>query len=126
MQHHDDTILRALADEDRDLLARHAEPAYHAQALALFRGRLGWVTTLSYVTALFAFIGFGYTFWRAWSAEDALAAVKFGTLSVVLFQYTAMAKGFLGTHMEANRTLREMKRIELQMALLRRGQAAAE
>jgi hypothetical protein len=126
MQHHDDMIHRALADEDRDLLARHAEPGYPAQALALFRGRLGWVTMLAYVTALAAFIGFGYTFWRAWSAEDALAAVKFGTLSVVLFQYTAMAKGFLGSHMEANRTLREMKRIELQMALLRQRQPATE
>ena len=126
MQHHDDTILRALAEEDRDLLARHAEPGYPAQALAMFRGRLGWVTTLAYVTALVAFIGFGYTFWRAWTADDALAAVKFGTLAVVLFQYTAMAKGFLGNHIEANRTLREMKRIELQMALLRRGNTGAE
>ena len=126
MQHHDDMIHRALADEDRDLLARHAEPGYPAQALALFRGRLGWVTMLAYVTALAAFIGFGYTFWRAWSAEDALVAVKFGVLSVVLFQYTAMAKGFLGSHMEANRTLREMKRIELQVALLRQHPPATE
>ena len=126
MHNHDDIIRRALADEDRDLLARHGEPGYPAQALALFRGRLGWVTTLAYVTALVAFIGFGYTFWCAWKADDALAAVKYGTLSVVLFQYTAMAKGFLGNHMEANRTLREMKRIELQMALLRREPAASE
>ncbi len=117
----DELIERALSAEDRELLARHAEPGYFAQATGLFRGRLGWVVWLTYLTALIAFAGFGYAFWRMWTADEALTAVRFGALAVVLFQYSAMAKGFLGAHMEGNRTLRELKRVELQVAMLRDG-----
>lgn len=115
----DELIERALSAEDRALLARHAEPGYFAQATGLFRGSLGWVAWLTYLTALAAFAGFAYAFWRMWTADDALAAVQFGALAVVLFQYTAMAKAFLGSHLEGNRTLREIKRVELQIAMLR-------
>jgi hypothetical protein len=115
----DELIERALSAEDRELLARHGEPGYFAQASSLFRGRLGWVIWLTYLTALAAFTGFGYAFWRMWTADEALAAVRFGVLAVVLFQYSAMAKGFLGAHMEGNRALREIKRVELQVAMLR-------
>ena len=119
----DELIERALTAEDRELLARHAEPGYFAQAAGLFRGHLGWIAWLTYLTALAAFAGFGYAFWRMWTAEEALVAIRFAALAVVLFQYTAMAKGFLGAQMEGNRAVREIKRVELQVAMLREGTA---
>jgi len=36
-----------------------------------------------------------------------------------MFQMSIMGKSFLGTHMEANRMLREIKRVELQLSLMR-------
>ena len=59
-----------------------------------------------------------FALWQTWHAVDVISAVRWGVLTVVLFQYSAMIKGFLGTHFEANRTLREVKRVELQIALL--------
>lgn len=115
----DDMIERALSAEDRELLARHAEPGYFTQAFGLFRGAQGGVVWLTYLTSLAAFAGFAYAFWRTWTADDLLMAVKFATLAVVLFQYTAIAKSFLGARMESNRSLREFKRVELQVAMLR-------
>ncbi len=115
----DDMIERALSAEDRELLARHAEPGYFTQAFGLFRGAQGGVVWLTYLTSLAAFAGFAYAFWRTWTADDLLVAVKFATLGIVLFQYTAIAKSFLGARMESNRSLRELKRVELQIALLR-------
>ncbi|MBB5014877.1 DUF6768 family protein [Rehaibacterium terrae] len=115
----DELIEQALSSEDRELLARHAEPGYFAQAFGLFRGSLGWVVWLAYLTGIAAFIGFAFALWQTWTAAEALAAVRWGVLAVVLFQYSAMIKSFLGSHLEANRTLRELKRVELQLALVR-------
>jgi hypothetical protein len=115
----DELIAQALSAEDRDLLARHAEPGYFAQAFGLFRGRLGWVVWLAYLTGIAAFLGFGWALWQAWTLTDLTAVVRWGIVAIVLFQYTAMIKAFLGSHLEANRMRREVKRIELQVALLR-------
>ncbi|TDK23139.1 hypothetical protein E2F46_12305 [Luteimonas aestuarii] len=119
----DDLIERALSAEDRALLAHHGEPGYIPQALGLFRGPQGWVGVLAYVTALAAFAGFAFAFWQLWTAHDMLAAVKWGVVALLLFQYSAMMKTFMGTRVEANRMLRELKRVELQVALLRESAA---
>lgn len=125
MNKNDDLIQRALAAEDRELLARHIEPGYFSQAIGLFRGSLGWVAMASYLTAVLAFVGFGVAVWQCWVATEPLVAVRWGVVAVVLFQLSAMSKTFLGSHLEANRLLREIKRVELQLALVRseRGKA---
>lgn len=115
----DELIKQTLSAEDRDLLARHGEPGYFSQAFGLFRGTLGWVIWVAYLCGIVAFAGFGVSLWRSWHATDALAAVQWGVLAIVLFQFTMIMKSFLGSHLEANRMLREFKRVELQLALLR-------
>jgi hypothetical protein len=120
----DDLIAQALAAEDRDLLVRHAEPGYFTQAFGLFRGTLGWVIWLAYLTGVAAFIGFAIALWQAWTSVDVAVVVRWGVVAVVLFQYSAMIKAFLGSHLEANRLLREVKRVELQVAMLRAGETS--
>lgn len=124
MSRTDELIAQALAAEDRELLARHAEPGYFQQAFGLFRGALGWVVWLAYLTGILAFVGFGFALWQTWQAVDPTTAIRWGVLAAVLFQYTAMVKIFMGSHMEANRSLREIKRIELQLAMLAARQSA--
>ena len=114
----DELIKQTLSAEDRDLLALHGEPGYFSQAFGLFRGTLGWVIWVAYLCGIVAFAGFGVSLWRSWHATDALAAVQWGVLAIVLFQFTMIMKSFLGSHLEANRMLREFKRVELQLALL--------
>lgn len=115
----DELIKQTLSAEDRALLARHGEPGYFSQAFGLFHGSLGWVVWIAYLCGIAAFAGFGVSLWRSWQATDATAAIQWGVLAIVLFQFTAIMKSFLGSHMEANRMLRELKRVELQLALLR-------
>lgn len=114
----DDLIGQALSDEDRALLARHGEPGYVAQAFGLFRGPLAWVMWLMYVVGGVAFVAGGYALWQSLSAAEVLAAVKWGVAALFLFQFTMLAKGFMASHLEANRMLRELKRVELQVSLL--------
>ena len=123
MDKFDELIAKALTDEDRALLSRHGEPGYFAQALGMFRGPLAWVIWLVYVVGGVAFVIAVYAIWQMSVATDVLAAVKWGMASVLLFQFTVLAKTYMGTHMETNRMLLEIKRVELQVAMLRDGES---
>lgn len=120
MNSFDDRITQALSAEDQELLARHAEPGYVAQAFGLFRGPWAWVMWLVNVVGGLAFLAALYAFWRMAASADALAAVQWGVAALALFQFTTLGKLFLGSHLETNRVLREVKRVELQLALLQR------
>ncbi len=115
----DQLITKALTDEDRALLARHGEPGYLSQAFGLFRGPMAWTVWLVYVVGLIAFLVAIYALWQMTNSADVLAALKWGVASVLLFQFTTMSKTYLGTRMESNRLLCEVKRVELQIAMLR-------
>ena len=115
----DDVIGQALTQEDLALLASHSEPGYVTQAFGLFRGPMAWVMWLVNVAAGVAFLAGAYGVWRMFGTTDTLVAVKWGVVSLFLFQVTTMCKTFMGSHLEANRLLRELKRVELQVSLLR-------
>lgn len=115
----DELMMQALSKEDQELLARHGEPGYFAQAFGLFRGPLSWVIWLMYAVILVASaVGF-YAFWQVYVSADALTAVRWATLGLVLVQIVMMGKGFMAQHLETGRMLREIKRVELQLSLLR-------
>ena len=103
MDKFDELIAKALTDEDRTLLSRHGEPGYFAQALGMFRGPLAWVMWLVYVVGGVAFVVAVYAIWQMSVATDVLAAVKWGMASVLLFQFTVLAKTYMGSHMETAR-----------------------
>ncbi len=115
----DELISGALSAEDRALLASHGEPGYLSQAFGLFRGPMASVMWLVNIAAGVAFLAGAYALWQMFSTSEALVAVKWGIASLFLFQVTTLCKSFMGTHMEANRMLRELKRVELQLSLLR-------
>ncbi|MEO6065117.1 MAG: DUF6768 family protein [Lysobacterales bacterium] len=115
----DDLIGRALTEEDRELLARHGEPGYLAQAFGIFRGPMAWVMWVVNAAAGVAFVAGLYAIWKMSGTTEAIVAVKWGVGSLLLFQVTTLCKTFMGTHLETNRMLREIKRVELQVALLR-------
>lgn len=119
MDKFDELMGKALRDEDLSLLERHSEPGYVSQALGLFKGPLAWVMWLVYVIGGIAFVTAMYAIWQMWVTTDVLAAVKWGMLSVLLFQFTVLSKTFMGSHMETNRMIREIKRVELQVAMSR-------
>ncbi len=119
MNKFDELIDQALSAEDRELLAQHGEQGYVAQALGMFRGPWSWVMWVINVFGVIAFVMAVYALWQVYTATDVLMAVKWGVAGLGLFQMNVMGKSYMGTHLEANRVLREVKRVELQLALLR-------
>lgn len=119
----DQLIKETLSAEDEALLARYGgEPGYVRQAFGLFRGRLGWVMWLVGVVQLLLFLGAILTFWRMLGVEELHAALSWGVGTIVLVQLSALLRGFMGMHFEANRVLREIKRVELRLVRMESGE----
>ena len=119
MDKFDEVIGRALTEEDRILLASYGQRGYVSEAVGMFSGPMGGTMRRVYVMVLLTFAGALFALWKMGTSTEAMSATQWGVGSVIMFQMTTLCKSFLGTHMEANRTLREMKRLELQVALLR-------
>lgn len=79
---------------------------------------------LVYATVLATFAGAAYAFWRMATAADTVAAVQWGVGTLLLFQVSVMAKSYMGSHLEANRMPRELKRPGLQLSMLRASRAS--
>ena len=114
----DQMIHQALSEEDRRLLASHAEPGYLKQAMGVFRGPMSWVMWLVYVLGVVTFVLCALSLWKMWVSTDVLTAVKWGIAGLAAFQFSVVCKNFMGQHLEANRMLREIKRVELKVSLL--------
>jgi hypothetical protein len=112
----DDLIQETLSAEDEALLERYGkEPAYLTQAFALFRGRLGWTMWLVGVVQLLLFLGAIVTFWQMFVVDDVMSVLRWGVGTVVLVQLSTLLRSFMGMHFEANRMIREIKRLELRI-----------
>lgn len=113
----DQMIDEALDAEERELLAQiGGEPGYFAQTFSLFTGELGWVTWLLMVIQGLMFVAGVYAAVQFFNASDALEALRWGLPSVVLILMAAMFKLTLWPSLQANRVIREVKRLELQIA----------
>ena len=113
----DRLILETLDAEDRAVLGELGEePGYFAQAMGLFRGKLAWVMWVMYLTNI---IGAGIAIWSGWhlfQATDPVTAIRWGVVCVVSLNVGILMKGGMGVQMQNNRILRELKRVELQLA----------
>jgi len=113
----DQMIDEALSAEERELL--HAigdEPGYFTQAFGLFSGQLGWVSWVMLIAQLTMFAAAIYLAVQFFEANDTLEALKSGLPSAVLLIQALLIKLALWPSMQANRVIREVKRLELQIA----------
>lgn len=117
MSNVDDMIRKTLEEQDRAVWAELGdEPGYLRQAFGVFRGRLGWVMW-TVMTVQLAMLG--TAIWAAFNlvaAGDAVQAVQWGVLVLVLVQVATFLRGFMGSHFEANRILRELALVQLKLS----------
>jgi len=113
----DRMIDEALDTEERELMRQIGEePNYVTQAFGIFSGRLGWVHTVMMVAQTVLFIAGVWYAWQFFTATDTLEAIRAGFPAAVLIIMSGMMKLSLWPSIQTNRVLREMKRLELQIA----------
>lgn len=116
MRNRDAMIDEALRAEERELLRRIGEePDYLQQAIGIFEGRTGWVNLVLMITQAAAFIAGVWAAWNFFGAEDVLAALRWGLPAATLLLMSLTIKMALWPTIQANRVIRELKRIELQI-----------
>lgn len=117
MKRIDNLIDEALDAEERALLKSIGEePDYFRQAIDVFRGRLGWISMVLMVAQGVGVLVGAWSAWNFFAATDALAALRWGLPATVLILASLILKMALWPSIQTNRILRELKRIELQIA----------
>jgi len=110
-------IDEALDAEERELLRSIGEEqGFFTQIFGLFRGRLGWMSMAMIGAQAVTFIGGAWAAWRFFEAGDALTALRWGLPAAVLLLTSTLIKMTLYPTIHVNRLMRELKRIELQIA----------
>jgi hypothetical protein len=113
----DELVEAELSREERELLSRIGdEPGFFGQAMGLFGGRLGWVNALMMLAQAALFVAGAYAAWRFFGAGDPVAQLRWGLPASVLLVASLMIKMAMWPEIHANRLMRELKRIELQLA----------
>jgi hypothetical protein len=112
----DELIKEALEGEDRDMLRETEELGYFAAGISLFRGKRAWVTWLIMVVQTVMFLIGVWCVFRFFQAGEVLGALKWGLSGTVLWIMATNLKLSLVPQMQADRVIRELKRVELMLA----------
>lgn len=112
----DDLIAEALSTEDKAILRETEELGWFALGAQQFRGKLGWVAgVIMTVQAILFIVGVWCTV-EFFAATDVVAALHWGLPAAVLIVLATILKTSLMPQMQADRVLRELKRVELMIA----------
>lgn len=117
----DRMIEEALDGEEQALFRETArEPDFFTQAFGLLGGRNGWVNGLMVVVQAVLFVIGLWAGWRFYQAETVLSALHWGLPAAVLLLMCVIIKLGMMPELQANRLIRELKRLELQLAISRK------
>jgi hypothetical protein len=113
----DNLVEAELSRQERELLSRiGTEPGFFGQVLGLFGGRLGWVNAWMMFVQGAVFVAGVYAAWRFFGQTDVAMQLRWGLPAAVLLIVSLMIKMAMWPEIHANRLMRELKRIELQLA----------
>ena len=115
----DKMISEALDDEDRDILDKIGrEQSYSEMALDMFRGKAGLLNwTLVFVQVIWFGVGI-YAAWKCFAVTDVVDVVRWGLMATFFMLATVIAKVGMLPSFQANRMVRALKHLEMQVALV--------
>lgn len=115
----DHTIRQSLSEEDAALIDRlGADQALHRQVRATFEGRLRWWNAAGWVAGAVLFGVGSVLAWRFGQAEDLADMLRWGAASALAFAGVAMVKVWFWLELQKNAIVREVQRLEVQVASL--------
>jgi hypothetical protein len=113
----DQAIRRSLSEEDADLLDRlGADQTLHRQVLATFEGQLRWWNAAGWLAGLVLFGVASLAALRFVEAHDVGNMLRWGGVSALAFAGIALIKIWFWLELQKNAIVREVKRLEVQVA----------
>ena len=116
MPHETDIEAAIIAEEKALLAAIREEPGFIRQATSLFAGPAGWVGILLTVVQAVLFVAGVWAGWHFFQAGETLEALRWGLPSAVALLMALIIKLSLVPQMQANRVIREIRRLEVVLA----------
>ncbi len=112
----DRKIEETLSAEDRALFGQFEEQGLFGQLFGIYSGKLAFITAVATALTFALFFAAVYCGWNFFKAEAAIDAARWGAGAVMLMVMVGFLKIWFWMRMESNRILREVKRLELQLA----------
>ena len=112
----DRLIEDALDAEDRAILAQYGERGMFGEIAGLFTGKFGPWNILTAIMQIFMFAGALYAGRQFIAVDDVPAMIRWGSLAALLVAAMSTIKLMQWQQVQANRVIREVKRVELQIA----------
>jgi hypothetical protein len=115
----DQAIRQALSAEDAEFLARFEKEApLHEQVLGTFTGQWAALNMFAAAITFAMFAAFLYCVWQFFQAGELRDLIFWSAGALVSALFVAMLKIWFWMEMHKNAVLREVKRLELQVARL--------
>ena len=127
MSNLDDRIRESLATDDRELLAQmDADDSLYRDLIATFQGRMRWMNILS---SIIGFVLFGVALACAWKftmEAEPRGMLMWAAGAALAISGTTMIKVWFWMEIQKNAIVREIKRVELQVANLAEAMRSAK
>jgi hypothetical protein len=115
----DQAIRESMSSEDAALFDRlGADQTLHRQVLATFKGQLGWFNTAGWIAGFVLFGLASFSALRFVQADELAGMLRWGAASALAFAGLALVKIWFWLELQKNATVREIKRLEVQVASL--------
>lgn len=115
----DEAIRQALSAEDAKALERYGSDAsLIQQVLEAFQGRTALLNVLVWIAALVLGIASFYCGWRFFEAPDVPQMLRWGGATLLAVNSLISAKLWFWQELKSSAVIREVKRLELQVARL--------
>jgi uncharacterized membrane protein YciS (DUF1049 family) len=119
MKNIDDAIREAVSKEDAEFLSKlENEPGSLEQIAGILQGPLNWLHTLFLIVGVIAGIFGVYSGWQFAIATDLRPLFYWGAVAGFCLAVLVTVRIIFFMQLNTNRVLRELKRLELQIALL--------
>ena len=119
MSNLDERIRESLSAEDQELLAQmDADDSLYRDVIATFQGRMRWMNVLS---SIIGFALFGVALlcgWRFTMETEPRGMLMWGAGAALAISGLTMIKLWFWMEIQKNAIVREIKRVELQLAKL--------
>ncbi|MEO9869749.1 DUF6768 family protein [Ekhidna sp.] len=114
----DQMIKEALSDDERELFNNYEEQGMFEMIGGLFQGKMKWLNGLTAFIQLII-LGFAVYFgYRFFGTDQVTEMIRFGGLFFLFMIMMTTLKIFHMMEMNKNATIREIKRMELQISVL--------
>jgi len=114
----DREIEKALSEEEQSLILQFEDLGLFTYFKSLFRGKDAWVTILSIIFGIILQILFFYCVYKFIVVAETDSKILWGGGAWFTAMMVAFMKVWFWMRMESNRVIREIKRVELQVARL--------